>query len=214
MRLYADHPDRRSSQVISDILGVAAVAGGVVAGFAVRASIGGLVEPAREMQATGGEFEESFAGAAGTLGRLPLVGDDIADPFTRMATAAAGIRSAGDSGAVFAERTATIVGVLTPVLVLVLAIVLWVRPRVLWLRDADDARAVLALPSGPELLAARALTRVRLVRIAAYGDDLVRRWRDGDDNAAYDLARAELDRLGLDYRALAGPPPPPPPGES
>jgi hypothetical protein len=87
----------------------------------------------------------------------------------------------------------------------------WVRPRMLWLRDADDARAVLPLPDGPELLAARALARVPLTRIAAHGNDLVRRWRDGDDDATYHLARTELDRLGLDYRALAGPPPPPPP---
>lgn len=207
MRFYADHPDRRAAQVIADVFGLAATVGGVLAGIALNASIAGLVEPAQEMERTGASFEDSFAGAASTLGGLPLVGDDVSEPFTRLATAAAGIRSGGAAGAVFAERAAAIVGVLTPALTLVLVIVLWLRPRLLWLRDADDARAALRIPDGPDLLAARALAKVRLPHLAAHGDDLVRRWRDGDAAAAHHLARAELDRLGLDYRALSEPPP-------
>lgn len=196
--------------MIADVLGLASIAGAVVAGFALHGSISGLVRPAQEMGRTGGSFQDSFDSASSMLGRLPFVGDDVAEPFQRLATAAAGIRTAGESSAAFAERTAVIVGYLTPALVLVLAIVLWLRPRILWVRDADDARAVLPLTDGPDLLAARALARVRLPRLAGHGDDLVRRWRDGDDSATLDLARAELDRLGLDYRSLAGPPPPPP----
>ena len=214
MRIYADHPARRSGQVIADVFGLASIVGGILAGVALNSSISGLVEPAQEMERTGASFEDSFAGAADTLGRLPVVGDDVSDPFTQLAGAAAGIRAGGAASAVFAERTAAIVGVLTPTLVLVLAVVLWLRPRLLWLRDADDARAVLPLPQGPDLLAARAATRVRLARLAAHGDDLIRRWRDGDDGATYELARAELDRLGLDYRELSGPPPPPGHGAS
>jgi len=205
VRFYADHPDRRAGQIIADVLSLAAIVGSVVAGVVVHRDIGALAEPALEVEQTGASFEESLSNAADILTEVPLIGEDIAGPFTRMAEAAGQMRESGAGSAAFAQRLAVLVGVLTPVVVLATVVSLWIRPRLLWLREADDARAVLARPDGHELLAGRAVARVRLPRLAAQGDDVIQRWRAGDESAVLALARAELDRLGLDYRVLPDP---------
>lgn len=205
MRFYADHPDRRAGQIIADFLSIAAIVGAVVAGVVLHRAIDGLAEPALEMEQTGASFEESLGNAADGLAEVPLIGEDIADPFTRMAESAGQMRESGAGSAAFAQRLAVLVGVLTPVVVLAIVVTLWWRPRLLWLREADDARSVLPRPDGHELLAGRAVARVRLPRLAAQGDDVIRRWHEEDSSAVLLLARAELDRLGLDYRVLPDP---------
>lgn len=200
MRLYADHPDRRAAQILADVLAIAACAAAVVTGLAAHDSIQRLSQPAGNLESSGSSLASGLGDAADTLENIPIVGDSVADALNRAADAAARLRDAGASAGDSVQTAAVAVGWMIPVVAVVLAVAVWLRPRVLWVRDADDARVALRLADGEELLAARALATVRLPRLAEYGPQLPQRWKAGDDAATQALARAELDRLGLDYR--------------
>lgn len=199
MRFYADHPDRRASQLIGDVAALAWCVAALVVGPAVHDAISELGAPASSVEQTGDSLATSLGDVADTLGDVPLIGDSVGEALERAAEAAGGLRDAGASAGQFAERTAVLMGWLIPILALGIIVVGWIRPRVAWVREADDARAALRLDDGVELLAGRALAKARLPRLAAYGPHLPQRWKAGDPEAAETLARAELDRLGLEY---------------
>lgn len=184
---------------MADVFGVLSCTASVAAGRAVYAGIAELTGPAGNLEQTSGSLADGLGDAADTMADIPFIGDAVSEPLERAAGAAGGLRDAGAATVELVERTATIVGVLIPLLVVVLAVALWIRPRILWVREADEARAALRLPDGAELLAGRAIALVRPTRIAAHGPELVQRWKDGDPDAAAALARAELERLGLAY---------------
>lgn len=187
---------------MADAFGVLSVAVSVAVGRTVYAGIADMSDPAGDLEQTSGSIADGLGEAADTMSGIPLIGDPVADPLQSAADAAGQLSDVGASTVELVERTATVVGVLIPLLVVVLAVTLWIRPRVRWIRDADEARAAMLLPDGVELLAGRAIATVRLTRIAAYGPGLIQRWKLGDPEAAASLARAELERLGLADRIV------------
>lgn len=197
MRIYADHPDRRAGQLIADVTAVVLGVASVAVGQALRDSIRSIADPAADLEDTSRSLADGLGEAADSVSGIPLVGDSLGDSLQRAADAAGGLEDAGASTVEIVERTGAIIGVLVPAVVVLLAVVVWLRPRISWVREADDARAVRNLPDGTDLLAARALARVRLARLTDYGPDLAGRWKQGDPRASDALARAELDRLGL-----------------
>lgn len=196
MRIYADRPQRRRQQILADVLGPLWCAGMIVAGLAIRHSIRSRTRPATWLEATAGALADALADTAASVARVPLAGDALADSLQRAADAARRMSASGADTAASIERAGDVIGLVVIVLALAVAAYVWLRPRVLWYRQASDARAVLASPDRDDLLSARALGAVRLPRI---GGGLVAGWRAGDAAAIRALARAELDRLGLAY---------------
>ncbi len=196
MQMYADRPQRRRRQILADVLGPVWCIGMIAAGLAVRDSIRSRTSPATFVESTAGALADALADTAESITRVPLVGDALAESLQRAADAAGGMSASGANTAASIERAGDVIGLVVIVLALAAAAYLWVRPRVLWYRQASDARAVLAFPDRDDLLSARALAMVRLPRI---GGGLVAGWRAGDAAAVRALARSELDRLGLNY---------------
>lgn len=199
MGIYADHPDRRASQIIGDVVALLWCTASVIAGSYLNEMLRRLTDTTGSVEDTGASLATSLGDAADTIDNVPFVGESVASALQRAADAAGGLRDAGSSATDFVENTATALGIGVPALALVLALVVWLRPRIQWFREAQDARAALRLPDGIELLAARSAAKVRLPRLAEYGPRLVQRWKVGDAVAAEAMARAELDRLGLAY---------------
>ncbi|WP_116950787.1 hypothetical protein [Jiangella endophytica] len=202
MRFYADRPQRRRQQIVADVLGPLWCAGMIVAGLAIRHSIRSRTRPATFVESTAGALAAALADTAESIARVPLVGDALSESLQRAADAAGRMSASGASTAASIERAGDVIGLVVIVLALAAAAYVWVRPRVIWYRQASDARAVLAFPDRDDLLSARALAAVRLPRI---GGGLVAGWRAGDTAAVGALVRAELDRLGLDYPADLSP---------
>lgn len=206
MRIYADRPQRRRQQIVADVLGPLWCVGMIIAGLAIRHSIRSRTRPATFVESTAGALSDALADTAESIARVPLVGDALAESLQRAADAAGRLSVSGASTAASIERAGDVIGLVVIVLALAAAAYVWLRPRVLWYRAASDARAVMAFPDRDDLLSARAMAAVRLPRI---GGGLVAGWRSGEPAAVRALARAELDRLGLDYPPDLAPVPSP-----
>jgi hypothetical protein len=78
-----------------------------------------------------------------------------------------------------------------------LALVIWIPFRAMWIRSATTAARIRKRTGGAELLALRALANAPLRRIMDIDEDVVSGWRTGAPSCVDALARLELRRLGL-----------------
>lgn len=197
MRLYADHPDRRFRQLLGDIAGIAVVLAAFPAGRAIYRWLSSYAEPGRELEEAAGGLADNLLGAADTIGGIPLVGDQVAEPLANAGGSAAAIADAGRSLQDFVGATAGVAGVLMTFAAVLVAVVFWIMPRVGWVRQAAAARAAQADPDGLDVLALRALANAPVGMLAVAGDGLIAAWREGDPRAVHALAQVEMARLGL-----------------
>lgn len=197
MRIYADHVGRRSRQIIADLLGVMWCVGALLVARGIYSFVGLLGLPGRALEDAGTGMSGGLRSASERLHDVPLVGESVASPFDSAAGAAGRLADAGQAIQDTARLTALAFALVFLVFALTAAAVVWVLPRLLWLRRAQEARRVRADPAGVELLAVRALTRRRLSQVAELGADVVPAWRRGDPDTLQLLAALELRRLGL-----------------
>ena len=197
MSIYADRADRRSRQIIADMLGVAWCVGAVLIARAIYSVVELLGRPGRALEDAGNGMSGNLGSASDRLEDVPLVGDAVASPFDSAAGAAGRLADAGQAIQDSARVTAIAVTLLFLAFALGAAAIVWLLPRWLWFRRARAARSVRDDPGGVELLAVRALARRRLSQLAALGDDIVPAWRRGEPAALRSLAGLELRRLGL-----------------
>lgn len=211
MRIYADQPGHRVRQIVVDVLGVAWCVLAVLAGRAIYELIDTLSGPGRLLEDAGSGLSENLAGAGDGLSDVPLVGGAISAPFEGASGAADGVAGAGRAVQDFVSTMAVVAGVMTAGFFILLAVLFWVIPRLIWVRRAAAARMVLSDPDGLELLALRALATRRLSRLARIGDGLLPAWRRGDPDVVQALAELEMSRLGIHVPSrLARPPSTPP----
>ena len=203
MPFYADHPIRRSRQIIADALGVMWCVIAVLVARGIYSVVELLGRPGRALEDAGNGMSDNLLSASDRVQDVPLVGDSVASPFDSAAGAAARIADAGESIQDTARVTAIVVALVFLAFAFGIAAVFWLLPRWLWTRRAREARRITESAGGVELFAIRALARRRLPELAELGEDIVPRWRRGDPAAVRSLAALELRRLGL------GPPPEP-----
>ena len=195
--LYADRLPTAIRQLLTDLLVVAWVYLWIrVAGW-LHDLIGQLAVPGRKLEEAGGGLADNLAEASGTIGRVPVVGDDLTAPFERAAGAAQALADAGRDQRELVSDLA-LAGALA-VLVLPLGLVLfgWLPLRLRWIRRARAARALRSAPAGRDLLALRALATQPLSRLTRIDPDVAQAWRRGDDDTVAALAALELRSLGL-----------------
>lgn len=203
MQLYADRPVRRTRQALSDVLGLAWVAGAIWFAKQIYDLITVLVGPGETLERSGADLAESMRSAQGALDDVPLAGDALATPFGSAAEAANAIARAGQDAQDAVRKIALIVAVVLAAGAVILALVYWIRPRLRWMNRVRTARTVLADRDGADLLALRALATQPLRQLATVaGDGVLDRWRRGDYETIRALAALELGDLGLDARRL------------
>jgi hypothetical protein len=195
MRFYAERPLRLLRQVLADVLVVAWVVLVVTVARAAYDLVQQLRSPALTLVTAGEAIRSTFAGAADTAGRVPVVGDDLARSLGTGAGAGASLAAAGREQV----QTVTDAALGTAVGIVVLAalpvVLVWLTVRVRYARAARSA--VVARRVDSDLLALRALAHMPVRRLLAVSDDPAAAWRRDDRDAVHRLAELELRSLGL-----------------
>ncbi|MDT7708583.1 MAG: hypothetical protein QOG20_4190 [Pseudonocardiales bacterium] len=195
MRFYAERPLRLLRQVLADVLVVAWVVLVVTVARAAYDLVQQLRSPALTLVTAGEAIRSTFAGAADTAGRVPVVGDDLARSLGTGAGAGASLAAAGREQV----QTVTDAALGTAVGIVVLAalpvVLVWLTVRVRYARAARSA--VVARRVDSDLLALRALAHMPVRRLLAVSDDPAAAWRRDDRDVVHRLAELELRSLGL-----------------
>ncbi|MEU4067733.1 hypothetical protein AB0F25_35965 [Streptomyces wedmorensis] len=199
MRFYAQTPARRNRQVLVDLIAVALICAAVWAAFAVREAILLLAEPGRKVESAGDSLAEELSNAGDAASDVPLIGDILKKPLQSAASAGSGFADAGVS---LQETVGQVANVITTALILIpvlFVLLLWLPPRLLWIRRSNTMRRLAETPGGADLLALRALTGPprALDELPAPPGGWVDAWRQGDRQAITDLSMIALNRIGL-----------------
>jgi hypothetical protein len=195
--MYADRLPTALRQLLTDIAVVIWVYAWIRAGIWVHDLVLKLGVPGQKLQGAGTGIADNLADAGNRVGRVPLVGDELTDPFTRAAEAARSLADAGREQQEIVGDLALVLALLLVAVPLGLVLVLWLPSRLRWMRRAGVAAAVRDQPAGRDLLALRALAGRPLDQLTRLGPDIAQSWRNGDASAVDALAALELKELGL-----------------
>lgn len=199
MRLYAQTPARRSRQVLADLIAVVLIAAVVWGALAVRETIMLLAEPGRKVESSGDSLAAELGNTGDAASDVPLVGGLLQKPLQAAADASTGFADAGES---LQHAVSQVANVTTAVLIVVpsaFVLLLWLPPRLLWIRRSTTIRRLADAPGGTDLLALRALTGPPgdLATLPVPPGGLADAWRQGDRQVIADLGAVALRRAGL-----------------
>ncbi|MGW3817661.1 hypothetical protein [Streptomyces sp. NPDC005046] len=199
MRLYAQTPARRSRQVFADLIAVAVIAAVVKFALVVHDAIMLLAEPGRKAQSAGDNLADGLDDAGNAASKVPFVGDTLKKPLQSAAGAATDLSDAGQSLEHLVSRVAILTALALVVLSVAFVLVLWLPPRLRWIRRSATTRRLLDAPGGTDLLALRALTGPQrdLAAVPAPPGGLADAWRRGDQQVIADLSKVTLRQAGL-----------------
>ena len=200
MRIYAEKPWRFTRQVIADVFFFAWSALWIWAAVTVNHLVRQLATPGEKLESAGDGLAGNLAEIQERSRGIPVVGDELSQPFGSAADAANTLADAGRSQQDVINNLATVMSLMLAGLPILLALALWLPLRLAWIRTASAAAKLRHRPGGAELLAMRALSTAPLRRLTRIGDATVAAWRSGDPSAIDALAELELRRLGLYVR--------------
>ncbi|MFC7740962.1 hypothetical protein ACFQXA_08155 [Nocardiopsis composta] len=200
LKLYADRPVRRALQLTADLLALAWIGLWAAAAYALHGTVSELGGSGLLIAAAGDRVDEHMDAAAEAARRVPVAGDSLASPFSSVGDAGASLGEAGRSFQESAASAALALSALAVLLPVLLAVSVWLLPRLRWIRRAADARTAgeLSPRARERLLALRALQSVRPALLAEAHPDPAAAWRADDPEAVRALASLELRRLGLE----------------
>lgn len=200
MKLYSDFGSRRAYQIAGDVAAAVLIVLGIVLAVAIHNAIAALEGIGRDVERSGGDFSRSMSDIGDKLGGVPLIGSGIRAPFDGASDAGGTLANAGSNWQEGVERLATLVGWTVALLVVLIVLVGWVRPRLVGaVRRAAVARLAGAV-SNHDLLALRALTSRPARALTRIDPDVVAAWRRGDAGVIRELAALELRASGVRLR--------------
>lgn len=197
MKLYSDFGPRRTRQIIGDVLAIAAVAAWVWLGITVYQLVENLAAFGVQMEEAGAGFKATMTEVGDTLGSVPLIGPGIRAPFDGASGAGGALESAGQSQQIAVNQLATGLGIGIAALPIVMILVLWLVPRIRFVRKAGRATAIVKSGAGIDLLALRALATQKISALSAVDPDAMAAWRRGDERVMRSLAQLELKSSGV-----------------
>jgi hypothetical protein len=189
VKLYAETAGLRTRQLVGDLAVLAWTAAWVAAGVALNRLVEKLAVPGERVEQAGGSFAGDIAEIQQKVGRLPVVGDELQDPFGRLAGVGRTLAAAGVTQQEVVHQLALWLGVVVAVVPIVALLLVWLPSRVSWAREAGAASRLRVGGADLELFAIR-------VTPDPAGD-----LRAGEYQALADL---ELRALGLRARQRPG----------
>ncbi|MGY1742768.1 MULTISPECIES: hypothetical protein [unclassified Blastococcus] len=202
MRLYAERPDKRLTQVLGDVGMLAWVVLWVLVARAVHGAVHALAEPGEAVESLGRSVADSMGSAADVASDVPVVGDELSTPFDALGSAGESVGGAGQAAQDAVGTLAFWLAVVLVVLPVGWLLLRWLPGRLAWAREATAvSRLMEARDADLELLAARAVATAPLPRLAALPPGTGAAWRAGDPAATRALAALEARRLGLQLPA-------------
>ena len=197
MKLYADLPARRITQVLSDLFTVGWVLACTYAGRLVHDTTATLRRPADGLSTAGTQLEAGMTSAGDQVGKVPLVGDSLQGPFREAARTGVALTQAGTDLGSAVDRLALVFGVSVALIPIVVWLLVWLPVRVRFVRRASAAQRFVDGPADLDLFALRALAGQPMHRLARIHDDPAGAWRARDPRVIRELAVLELRDSGL-----------------
>lgn len=204
MKLFADTPVRRTLQVLADVLFVAWLVVWVWIGTAVHDGTMELAGPARQTDSAATSLADQLRDAGGRLGQAPLVGDELAVPFDKAASASDGIATAGRDTVEAVERLALLLGLSVALIPILVVAVIHLPIRWRFVREATAGASFVDALEDLDLFALRALAHQPMRVLAKVSDDPAGAWRARDPEVVRRLAALELADVGLRPKKLPG----------
>lgn len=200
MKLYSDYGARRTRQILGDVAAVVLIGLWVWFGVGVFQLVDGLAEYGQGMVDAGSGIEESMNDVGEQLGGVPLIGGGIRAPFDAASEAGSVLVEAGVAQQEAVQRLALGLGIGIPALPILTILLLWLVPRIRFVRSAARAREAVGTAAGLDLLALRALATQKLAAVTEIAPDALEAWRRGDPAVTRRLAELELRSAGIRLR--------------
>lgn len=197
MKFYSDYSARRTRQILTDVLALAAIAAWIWLGVAIYQLVMNLSDFGVQMEESGAGFRSTMTDISENLGGVPLIGTGIKAPFDGASDAGEALELAGQAQQVAVQQLATGLGIGIAVLPVLMILILWLVPRIRFARKAGTARVLASQPASVDLLALRALSTRKLTAIAQIDPDAAAAWRRGDETVIRALAGLELKAAGV-----------------
>jgi hypothetical protein len=197
MTLYSDFAGQRARQIVADAVSVLGIVAFIMLGATVHGLVMTLQAAGARLSEAGTSFESTMSEISERLGEIPLIGGGIRAPFDEASGAGSTLESVGQVQQDAVAQLATTLGVTLAVVPTVAILLLWLIPRIRFVRRSAWARAASTSAEGMDLLACRALVARRLPRIMAAHPDAAGGWRRNDPLAVQALALLELRSCGV-----------------
>lgn len=197
MRLYADLPARRAVQLTGDLVVLVWIVLWAVLGHAVHDATLNLAEPGHRVESASTSLADRLDATGNAVGDLPVVGGAAAEPLQQAGKAAEQLADAGRAQVRAVERLANWLGWSVALIPILGALLLYLPPRIRFVRRAAAGRALVDSAADLDLFALRALAHQPLARLAAISEDPAAAWRERDPEVVGRLAALELAAVGL-----------------
>jgi hypothetical protein len=197
MKLYADLPGRRTTQILADLAMLGWVCLWAWVGRLVHDSTLELAGPGRELQVAGSGFRDRMNDAGDAVRDVPLVGESIEEPFRNASGAGTRIEAAGSDLVEAVTDLANILGWVTALVPIIIVGFVWAVLRGRFVRRATAAQRFVDDAADLDLFALRAMARQPMRRLATISSDPTGAWRRGDQDIIRALALLELRDSGL-----------------
>jgi hypothetical protein len=194
VRLYAETAGLRGRQLLGDLAVLGWTAAWVAAGIALYRLVEKLAVPGQRVEQAGSAFAGNVAEIQQTIGRVPVVGDQLQDPFGRLAGTGQTLADAGVTQQEVVHQLALWLGVAVAAVPVVALLLAWLPGRVSWAREATAASRLRLDRADLELFAIRAVANRPLRQLRRVSADPAGALRSGEYEALADL---ELRALGL-----------------
>jgi hypothetical protein len=194
MKLYAETAGLRARQLLGDLAVLAWLAAWVAAGVGLYRLVEKLAAPGRRLEQAGDAFAGDIGSIQERVGRIPVVGDELRDPFGRLGGVGRTLAEAGATQQEVVHQLALWLGVAVAAVPIVALLVVWLPRRVAWAREAGAASRLRLDGADLELFAIRAVANRPLRDLRRVTSDPAGALRAGDHAG---LAALELRALGL-----------------
>ncbi|MFE5937164.1 hypothetical protein ACFQ69_17430 [Streptomyces sp. NPDC056470] len=185
--------------MLADLIALLLIAAVVWGALAVRETIMLLAEPGRKVESSGDSLATELDNAGDAASNVPFVGGLLQKPLQSAADASTGFAEAGVSLQETVSRVATFTATALILIPVAFVLLVWLPPRLLWIRRSATIRRLLDAPGGADLLALRALTGPPgdLTALPTPPGGIADAWRRGDPDTIADLCEITLKRVGL-----------------
>jgi hypothetical protein len=194
MKLYAETAARRTRQLLGDLAVLAWTAAWVAAGLALYRLVEKLAVPGQRVERAGGAFAGDVAEIQQKVGRVPVVGDELRDPFGRLAGVGRTLAEAGTTQQEVVHQLAFWLGVAVAAVPVLALLLVWLPRRLARAKEAGAASRLRAAGADLELFALRAVANRPLRDLHRVTPDPAGALRAGNHTG---LAELELRALGL-----------------
>jgi len=197
VKLYADLPSRRTTQLVGDLLLILWVVLWIWLATRVHDATEQLAIPGRRIDTSAGDLGARLRDAADSVDDLPVVGDDASRPLNGAGDAAEQLARAGRAQVDAVDTLAFWLAMTTALVPILLVLAFYLPRRVRFVRRATAGQRLIDSAADLDLFALRALTHQPLHVLARISDDPAGRWREREPAVVRRLALLDLADAGL-----------------